>query len=239
MAGLAVLAAGAVALGAVSIAGVASAQTPPTDGQNRRGQFQEMLAQKLGVTADQLRNATKETRDQLIDQAVAAGRITKAEGDRLKNAGPFSGRTGPRVARGQGQNQPGLRGELRAGFTNVIETVAGSFGMTTQQLRDELKTKSIADIAREHGRTTDQIKNTIMTQVKADVQNAVSGGKLSQRQADLMLRGLDRVVDRIVSAKPGQRGAGFGQLGPRQGNPGPRGPMGPMGPMAPQGPRSQ
>jgi hypothetical protein len=78
-----------------------------------------MLAQQLGVSVDQLRSATREVRNQLIDQAVAAGRITKEQGDRLKQ-GPGMG---PGNQQGRGnrvpRNQGGAGGFGRFGLTDI------------------------------------------------------------------------------------------------------------------------
>ena len=232
MAGLAVVTTGAIAFGVLSTAGVASAQTPPGGGQGQ-GQGQnrqrglEMLAQQLGVTVEQLRTATREVRNQLIDQAVAAGRITKEQGDRLKQ-GP---RMGPGNQQGQGnrgpRNQGGMRGFDRSALTDIYATLAGSMGLTKEQLTAELRAgKSLADVGAAHGRTPDMLKNTILTQMKADLQAQVAAGKLNQQTADRILAGADRMLLRVINAKRGQFQQG--QMGPRFGGQ-PRG--------TPQGPR--
>ena len=220
---MAVLTTGAIAFGVLSTAGVVSAQTPPGGGQGQ-GQGQgrqrglEMLAQQLGVTVEQLRNASREVRNQLIDQAVAAGRITKEQGDRLKQ-GPG---TGPQNQQGPGNRGPrsqgGMRGFDRTAFTDIHATLAGSMGLTKEQLNAELRAgKSLADVGAAHGRTPEMLKNTVLTQMKADLQAQVAAGKMTQQTADRILAGADRMLLRMINAKPGQMGPRFG--GQQQGAP--------------------
>jgi hypothetical protein len=221
MAGLAVVTTGAIAFGVLSTVGVASAQTPPGGGQGQ-GQGQgrqrglEMLAQQLGVTVEQLRNATRETRNQLIDQAVAAGRITKEQGDRLKQGpGMAQGNQQGRGNRGP-RDQGGMRGFDRSAFTDIHATLAGSMGLTKEQLTAELRAgKSLADVGAAHGRTPEMLKNTILTQMKADLQAQVTAGKINQGTADRILAGADRVLLRMINGKRGQFQQG--QMGPRFG----------------------
>ncbi|HLF77451.1 MAG TPA: hypothetical protein VJB57_08160 [Dehalococcoidia bacterium] len=228
MAGLAVVAAGALAFGALSTVGVAQAQTPPGggSGSSRSGRGLEMLAQQLGVSVDQLRNATQQVMTQLIDQAVASGRITKEQGDRLK-AGPNRDRNNQQGQRNR--DRDGMRGGFGGfGFSDIYGTLAGSLGITKDQLQSELRSgKSLAEIGAERGRTPEMLKNTLLTQIKADLQAQVTAGKINQRVADRMVAGLDRVLLRMINAKRGQFQPG--QTGPRFGQPGQQG--------APGGPR--
>lgn len=197
----AVVVAGALAFGVVGVTGKAEAQAPPGGG-DRRGRFEQILAQKLGVSVDVLHNAQKAARDQMIDEAVTAGRITAQEATRLKSGQPGIPGQGPGQGRGQARGMG-----LRAGLTDVLQTAAGSMGMTTDQLRLELRTKTLAQVAAEHGRTPAQIKATLATQIKADLQKAVGSGRMTQAQADRMLNGLDQMLDRLINRQAGQ---GFG-----------------------------
>ncbi|MHB1132302.1 MAG: hypothetical protein ACYC4L_07910 [Chloroflexota bacterium] len=89
-------------------AGAAFAQTPtPGSGTNTATDWQSVfvgkLATILGVDQQQLTNAmqqaAKETRDQRIDEAVAAGRITQEYADWLKQR-PDDGRLDLGLGRG-------------------------------------------------------------------------------------------------------------------------------------------
>src|SRR5436853_157817 len=99
------VAAGVLAFGLLGF-GTTSAAPGPGGGDHKNGIFanyQTALAQKLGITVDALKAAEKATRDQLIDNAVTAGKLTKTQGDALK-----SGQKPPKPAAGQGT--PGQRG---------------------------------------------------------------------------------------------------------------------------------
>src|SRR4051812_23859932 len=78
---------------------------PGPGGHDKNGifaQYETVLAQKLGITVDALKAAEKATRDQLIDQAVTVGKLTKAQGDALKSGQkPQFGTPGQRGTPGQ------------------------------------------------------------------------------------------------------------------------------------------
>src|SRR5687767_4747354 len=89
-----------VAFGIVSLgSGGAFAQTP---GDSPRARHNELLAQKLGISVTQLEAAQKAARDQMIDDALAAGRITAEQAAKLKSAEPgeLRGAIFGRVAKG-------------------------------------------------------------------------------------------------------------------------------------------
>ena len=67
---------GVIALGASVLGGVAQAQEPPGEGSSFQEQYQEALAEKLGVSVDELQAAQEAARSQMIDDAVASGRMS-------------------------------------------------------------------------------------------------------------------------------------------------------------------
>ena len=103
---------GAIAIAAVGIGGSASAQTPSNANGNTtpREQYREALAEELGISVDQLTSAQTAARDKVIDDAVAAGKITQEQADKMKSMqfGPNFGaghsqRRGERVPDGRGR----------------------------------------------------------------------------------------------------------------------------------------
>jgi hypothetical protein len=206
--GLIAAAAAAVAVLAIAIVGsAAQAQTPPDGrGPSQRGQqFMQSLAEKLGVTVEQLRSATRETRNQLIDQAVAAGRLTREEGEWLKSGpGRGAGQQGPMRGMSGMRGMGGMGGVFS--MSRIQTILAGSLGISEDALRAKLREgKSLAEIGAESGRTPEMLKNTLVTQMRADMQAQVTAGRLSQRAADRIIAGLDRMLLRIINAKPGER----------------------------------
>src|SRR3972149_1468835 len=78
---IALAAVAVIGLGAVAVGGaVGSAQ----EGDGPVGTFISKLAGKLGVSEDELTTAIKDTRIEMIDEAVADGRLTQEQADRLK-----------------------------------------------------------------------------------------------------------------------------------------------------------
>src|SRR5579883_1210110 len=123
--------AGAIALGAAAIGGIAlaqtggsgnspSAQASPTPGagaqrkaqmSQRVDQFLNDLATNLHIDRATLNSALQTTADQEIDKAVQSGQLTQAEGDQAKQA----------IA--SGQFPIGLGGFEHAGAAGVMTAV--------------------------------------------------------------------------------------------------------------------
>lgn len=83
----------ALAQGAATATPSASPTTAPSTAPQQQQQQQQqtigdnfwtLLAGKLGVSADDLKNKAVETRQEMIDQAVKDGRITQEQGDAIK-----------------------------------------------------------------------------------------------------------------------------------------------------------
>ncbi len=70
-----------LALGAVVISGAA---TSAQEGDGPLGSFLSKVAEKLGVSEDELKDAFDEARDETIDEAVAEGRLSEEQAERLK-----------------------------------------------------------------------------------------------------------------------------------------------------------
>jgi polyhydroxyalkanoate synthesis regulator phasin len=134
-------------------------------------------AKQLGVEPSALSAALKKALENRVDDAVAAGRLTKAQGDELKQrieSGnlPLFG--------GPGFHQHGRFGGLDAAATYL--------GLTDAQLRTQLESgKSLADVAKAQGKTVDGLVQAIVDSAKKKLDAAVTAGRLSQSEADSML----------------------------------------------------
>ena len=190
--------AGVVALAAGAFGGVAQAQEPPGGDKGAlHARYDEMLAQKLGVTVDQLNAARKATRDQMIDDAVAAGRITAEQGEKLKSGEPGDFRKG--------------RGErIKHAVTNVFETAASILGLSNDEVKAGLKDgKSLNDLAAEQG--ISNFEAQMVARLTADIQAKVADGSITQAQADRLLENLVERVQTIANHEGGKmEGRGFG-----------------------------
>jgi len=154
-------------------------------------------AKQLGIPSSKLSDALKQALSDRVDAAVAAGRVTKAEGDALKariqsSGFPLFGR--PR------------RGFRHFGFIGRLESAAGYIGITETQLRTELESgKSLAQIATAHGKSVDGLIDALVAAAKNKLDDAVSAGRLTKDQETEMLGVLK---DRITSAVNNTDGLG-------------------------------
>jgi uncharacterized protein (DUF433 family) len=207
-------AAAAVLAGAVGATALAqSAPTPTAPGkaaiQAQSDAFVNVLASKLGKTPDEVRNAFKAAQKDMVSQALAAGRITKEQADRLnqridQGAGvPFKPGFAMPGARHDGKGVPGVR----AGFGGPA--LARFLGIQPRDLMNELRQgKSLAQVAQAHGKSVDQLKTFIRDQAKTRLQAAVKAGKITQAQADAALKRLTDNLDATVNRVPPVRGKG-------------------------------
>jgi hypothetical protein len=158
-------------------------------------------AQQLGVSPSKLSDALKKALADRVDAAVAAGRITKAEGDALKqriNSGDYPLFAGPH----RGFGHAGLGG---------LDAAASYLGLTEDQLRAELEGgKTLAQVAQAHNKSVDGLVDALVADAKKHLDAAVSSGRLTQAQANDLLNGLRaRIASRVNSREPEGPPEGF------------------------------
>ena len=190
----AILAAGALILAVAAVAGTAQAEEP-----GKVSRLQEILAQKLGISVDQLRTAETTARNQLADELLAAGKITQAQADKIKGSELGSG-----LARLRGAAHGG-RGMKIA--VNAVEVTAKVSNVTVETVKQELvQGKSLAQIAGEHGVGRDALKAAIAAAQKTALQEAVGAGKITQAHADQMTQKLSEHLDQLIDHTGGHSG---------------------------------
>lgn len=170
-------------------------------------------AKQLGVDASKLDAALKKALANRVDAAVAAGRITKAQGDELK-ARITAGEV-PLVGFGPGGSRHGGPGHH---FAN-LDAAASYLGVTEAALRTSLAGGStLAEIAKDKGKSVDGLKAALVTAAKAEIAQAVKDGRLTEAQQTEILAGLPSRIDDLVNGRLGPRGdhgpRGFGLGGP-------------------------
>lgn len=198
-----------LAAGALAIAAPASAQTPtpgtPTTGDQRGTRMQEFLsavATNLGVSVDRLQQAAKDAETQMVDRALASGRLTQEQADKLKT----------RINAGNGfgflrQLQARQRVRQEVARAEVIRSAAGALNMTPAELRTELKDgKSVAAVASARGVSLDAVKSAITADVKAKLDARVAAGTITQEREDALLQrladGIDAALQRSRQPAP-------------------------------------
>src|SRR5439155_11313656 len=125
-----VVAVGVIGFGVFGGGRTASADDTPTPTPGAKGQarerYEELLAQKLGITTQQFQTAQKATLDQLIDEAVAAGRLTPDQAARLKSK-DLNGKTGLHLGQ--------LSGRVKTAVGDVLDAAAKTIGISKDDLK--------------------------------------------------------------------------------------------------------
>lgn len=191
LAGLAMaVTAGVLVFGVVKPGDSASAQ----ENQDKRDRYEQALAAKLGISVDQLDAAQKAARDQLIDDAVAAGKLTQDQADKLKSIEP-----GDRGA---------LRGKIGRGAVavvkNVFQAAAEAIGVSPEDLKTGLRSgQSLTDIAQAKGIDRATLKSKMTDILSQDITDAENAGKITSEQADRLNQALDAHIDQVIDHKGG------------------------------------
>jgi hypothetical protein len=233
--------AGGIAALAVAGGGAAIAATQLGTPAERSAAIVTDAAQQLGVAPSALSDALKSAEKKQVDQAVAAGQLTQAQGDALKNA-IDSGQVplvnvGPRGGLGFGDDHGGF-GFGHHGFFGGPGAIAGGLdaaatylGVTTTQLQTDLQNgQTLADVAKAQGKTVDGLVTALVASASSKLDAAVKAGTLTQSQADSIKTDLTQhVTDLVNGTRPagpdgdGDHGFGWQQYG------GPDGPSGGAG----------
>jgi hypothetical protein len=199
-----VAAAGVIAVSAGVFSGVAQAQERQEDKAARHAAYNEKLAEKLGVSIEELEAAQKEARDEMIDEALAAGLINAEEAERMKSGQPGMMR------------QRGVE-RVRGAVMNVIEAAAGVLGVNTDEVRAGFREgKSLNEIAAEQG--VGNFEAQLVARLTADIQAKLADGSITETQANRLLENLPEMVSRIAGAEHGdlrERMGPGGRFGPR------------------------
>jgi polyhydroxyalkanoate synthesis regulator phasin len=208
------LAVGLVVLVAVAGTGSAIAAAKLRSPQEESRAVVNDAARELGVSPERLTNALKTALKNRIDEAVADGRMTKAEGDRLKARidesevplfGPgFRHRGGPfGLERGFG-----FRHESK------LEAAAKYLGLSESALREQLRAgKTLAEVARARDKSVDGLVDALVAEARERIEQRVRDGSLTREEADRCLADLEaRVTDFVNGRLP--------RFGPRLHRPG-------------------
>ena len=188
------LAAGAVAALAVAGGGVAIGATQFGSPKEENQAIVADAAKQLGIAPAKLNDALKKALENRIDAAVAAGRLSKEQGDELKTrieSGelPLFFAGGPH---GRFGHHPGPS----------LDVVATYLGLTEAELRTELRSgKTLAQIATAHGKTADGLVQALYDANKKTLDAAVSAGRLSQSEEDSLLAGLKQRITDFVNGR--------------------------------------
>jgi polyhydroxyalkanoate synthesis regulator phasin len=185
-----------------------------------RDAFLNDVAKRLDVTPAALEAALKGAYDDRIDAAVKDGKLSKEQGEAMKQRSAEGG-------------LPLFGGGHRGGFGHRgpggLDAAATYLGLTGAELHARLESgKSLAEIAKAEGKSVAGLEQALTAELKTKLDAAVKAGKLTQAQADEMLKQMTSRLDDMVNGTMGAGmhpgGFGHGRGGPmdRHGGGGPQ-----------------
>jgi hypothetical protein len=211
----------ALAVVAVVSGGAAYAASQDDSPQARSQAIVNDAAGTLGVDPGKLSDALKQALENQVDAQVTAGKLTKEQGDAIKQriedgTQPIFGGPGFGGPRGHFRHG-GPRGFgfgfgrfAAPGFMAGIEEVATYVGLKPAELGKQLRSgKSLADIAKAQGKTVEGLKATITDAATKQLDAAAAAGKLTKDQEAKVLAGLTEHLDELVNSSHEAGGFGF------------------------------
>jgi hypothetical protein len=140
------------------------------------------FAKDLNKSTSDVQKAAKQAFDQTVDDAVAQGKLTKAEGDALKakfDANQLCTAQVGVIAHGA---------EMAAGKAlgqESISAVASVLGISTDELMSDLRSgKTVKDLAAAKGMDETAFRAAYVAKIKSDLAALVSNKTITQAQAD-------------------------------------------------------
>lgn len=153
-------------------------------------------ANRLGVQPSALSDALKAAYKARIDAAVADGRLTKVQGEKLKARIDSNGV--PLFGRGVG------RGPFRGhGFFIGLDAAASFLGVSKADLKASLRDgKTLAQVAKEKEKSVDGLVAAMVSAAKKRLAEAVAAGKLTDAERDAIEQSLEQRTKDVVNAAP-------------------------------------
>lgn len=188
--------------------GFVSAQT---DSEVPGSDFVARLAEKLGISQEELQAAIDDTGLEIVDEAVAEGNLTEEQGDRIRD----------RIESGDGLFAFGGFGRgfalgLHVGHLAAsLDDLADFMGMDADELRDAVADgQTLAEVAQAQGVSEDDLKAFLLDKYEERLAQTVEDGEITQEQADEKLESASDRIDDLIN-----REGSLGHWGGRFGGP--------------------
>jgi polyhydroxyalkanoate synthesis regulator phasin len=195
---------GAVALIVVAVTGAAVAATNALSPKTESKAILDDAAKQLGVKPSELDAALKQALKNRVDAAVADGRLTKAQADRIKeriDVGDlpflFPGRGfGPGPGPGRFDHHR-LRDHLLG-----LDAAATYLGLTEAKLREALESgKTLAQVAKDRGKSVDGLVDAMVAEKAKRLDEAVAAGRITKAERTEFLAGLKERTTNLVNGR--------------------------------------
>jgi hypothetical protein len=189
-----------VAALSVLVAGAAVAATRALTPEQESQAVIDDAAKQLGVQPDELSDALEQALNNRVDEAVEDGRLTREQGQRMKeriDAGdaPLFG-----LAPGGPERRHHFdHGPVPAKF----DAAARYLGMTQEELRRALEDgKTLAQVARDRNKSVDGLVDALVAPAKQKLARAVEEGQLTEAEKTEMLSRLREHLTEVVNGRP-------------------------------------
>jgi hypothetical protein len=182
---------GALAATAAVLAGAGAALAASPDTADRSARCDARvarIAERRGVTVEQLTADVKARLLARIDAAEKAGRISSERAARLRE----------RVTEG---SLCGARhhAQARVALHRMLRGAAGFLGLDREELREQLPGTSLAALAEKQGKSLSALEAAMVAPAKQRLAKAVADGKITQVRADAVLERLEAAADRLAN----------------------------------------
>jgi hypothetical protein len=194
-------------VGVAAGGGAAIAATKVMSPDQERRAFLNDAAKELGVEPSELSTALKNASKKRVDAAVADGRLSRAQGDRLKeriDRGDVPLFLGPGLGRGFGAGPP-LRFRHRGHpgpFHSGLNAAATYLGLSPAKLREALADgKTLAQVAKQQGKSVDGLVEAMLADHEKRLDAAVKAGRLTKAERDKVVADLKARVTDMVNGR--------------------------------------
>jgi hypothetical protein len=146
------------------------------------------IAERRGVSVEQLQADAKARALAGIDAAEKAGRISKEQAARLRaGVEAFKPCAAPKQAQAP-----------RIAFGGMIKAAAGFLGLDRAELQEQLPGNSLTDLAVKQGKRPAALEAAMVAPAKARLAKAVANGRLTQPQAERIAKKLETLAHRLA-----------------------------------------
>ena len=145
------------------------------------------IAERRGITVDQLEVNVKSRLLARIDAAEKAGRISPERAAALRE----------RVAEGS-LCEAAAKARVAFAARGLLRAAVNFLGLDRDELRAQLPGTSLAALAQKQGKSSAALEAAMVAPAKARLGKAVASGKLTQARADALLDRLERAADRLA-----------------------------------------
>jgi hypothetical protein len=166
--------------------GAAMAAGGKGNAQERCDALLAKIAEKRGVSVEQLEAGLDARLIARIEAAEKAGKISPERAAALKQ----------RVSEGSLCRPGKMKAKVAA--RGMLGAAAAFLGLSREEIRAQLPGNSLAGIAQKQGKSADALVAAMVAPAKARLAKAVAGGKITQQRADAALGKLEALASRLA-----------------------------------------